>query len=455
MQEPRAKTEVQSIESEENIPSPFGRGLGRGQKPITILKQAIITCNPDSPLTGAIHLPASKSISNRLLMLNEYSGNRITINGISTASDTVGLSNMLTQVSLRTENQDKPLVVDAGDAGTTFRFILPYLANMPGQFILTGTERMKNRPVGELVEVLKKIGADINYLEKENYPPLEIRGKRLSGGMVNIEAGVSSQFISSLLMIAPVLPKGIQIHLKNVIVSQPYIELTLFLMERLGVTISEDERYIGIEHQEVSEASFEVGKDWSAAAFWYSMAALSRDTDLFLNGLNTQSIQGDAILVAIYAVLGIETIGERGGLRLKKIEREASNFEFDFLHYPDLVPAVAVTCAALNIPAKLTGIRNLRIKESDRIYALENELNKMGFIAKSNPDELIITPTTKRIDLSKPVETYNDHRIAMAFAPLAVISGNICIMDPDVVKKSYPGFWGELDGLGFEVTFLK
>ena len=384
-------------------------------------------------------------------MLNEYSGNRITINGLSTASDTERLSKMLTQVSLRPGNQDKPLKVDAGDAGTAFRFILPYLANVRGWFILTGTERMKKRPVGELVEVLKGIGADINYLEKENFPPLEIRGKRLSGGLVNIEAGVSSQFISSLLMIAPVLPEGIQIYLKNVVVSQPYIELTLFLMEKLCVTISEDDNYIGIENQKISEASFEVGKDWSAAAFWYSMAALSPDTDLFLNGLNTHSIQGDAILVAIYEVLGIETIGERGGLRLKNIEREAKNFEFDFLHYPDLVPAVAVTCAALNIPAKLTGIRNLRIKESDRIHALENELNKMGFIAESNPNEMIIKPTTNRIDLTKPVETYNDHRIAMAFAPLAVIYGEISIMDPDVVKKSYPGFWGELEGLGFTI----
>jgi len=419
------------------------------------LKQVKVNYPLASPLRGTIRLPASKSISNRLLILNEYAQQRIEINGLSEASDTLRLQTMLKLVASRPEEQTEPLVLDAGDAGTAFRFILPYLANTPGWFILTGTERMKERPVGELVDVLGRIGADIQYLEKRSYPPLEIRGGSLKGGSVKMEAGVSSQFISALLMIAPVLPEGVQIHLSNEAVSQPYIELTLFLMESLGLEIIEDDDFIGVEVQEFTEHSFKVGRDWSAAAFWYSMAAINGEADLFLEGLNTNSIQGDAILVAIYEVLGVETRAEEGGLRLKSIAIEADKFEFDFLHYPDLVPAVAISCAAMNIPGKLTGIRNLRIKESDRIKAVEIELGRMGFQTKSTENELFIMPSGNQIDPLNPVETYKDHRIAMAFTAMAVALGETCIKDPDVVKKSYPGFWNELEGLGFDLLFTE
>jgi len=417
------------------------------------LSLAVLKYNIKQTLIGDISLPASKSISNRLLMLNVYSGSKIEIKGISQASDTICLSGLLAQINLKPSEQNHPLILDAGDTGTAYRFILPLLAITPGWFILTGSERMKKRPVGEMVRVLNTLGADISFMETENLPPLEIMGKEIPGGEIEIDASVSSQFISALLMLAPVLKHGIHLHLQNEIASQPYIEMTLWLMEKLGVKISETSNSIKIDSQDIVPASFGVGKDWSAAASWFAMVSLSDGADLFLKGLKTHSIQGDAILMAIFAVLGVETIAEQGGIRLKRQKATTTDFEFDFFHYPDLVPAVAVSCAALNIPAKLTGIRNLRIKESDRIEALQVELNKIGFNVSSNYDTLFINSVAKPINISQPINTYNDHRIAMAFAPLAVRYGTILINDPQVVSKSYPGFWEEMGNAGIDVSF--
>jgi len=416
--------------------------------------KVILNYKHHQALTGTISLPASKSISNRLLMMNTYAGGNISIKGISDASDTLRLSALLTELSMYDPEDEQALLLDAGDAGTALRFILPLLANSPGRFVLTGSERMKQRPIGILVDALRQIGADIQYGGEENYPPLQIRGIQLSGGEIELDAGISSQFASAILMIAPLLPEGVKIIFQNEIASHPYIELTLTLMEKSGIEPEEDETSIYIAPQSYETSAFTVGRDWSSAACWFAMAAMNREAKLLLKGLKIHSIQGDSMLVYIYEILGVETIQQEDGILLKSKEITARTFQFDFFNFPDILPAVAVTCAALKIPAQLTGIRNLRIKESDRIRALQTELLNMGFACESLPDTLLIRKTSPSPDLPQPVKTYNDHRIAMSFAALAIKYGNITIEDPGVVAKSYPLFWEEMEGTGFGISFV-
>ncbi len=326
---------------------------------------------------------------------------------------------------------------------------------------------MKQRPIGILADVLRQIGANINYVEKNGYPPILIEGSELTGGKIEIDAGVSSQFITALLLIAPALSGGLEITLKNKISSLSYIEMTIKLMEYFGIKINHSGNAIAVKQQEYREADFNVEPDWTSASYWYEMAAFADEVDLTITGLKKESLQGDSVLPEIFKKLGVRTEFLNEGIRLYKDNIPSDFFEYDFTNFPDLAQSVIVTCAGLNISGNFTGLKNLKIKETDRLNALSTELKKIGANAeivqgskfrvrrsKFDVFKKIKNPCpTVRTDgrvKSKIVNTYGDHRMAMAFAPLALLSGSIQIENPEVVSKSYPGFWEDLKKFGFK-----
>ena len=404
---------------------------------------------PEGKLSGEITLAGSKSISNRALIIRALSGEDFPIHKLANAKDTVLLNALL-----KSEDSTR----DAGAAGTTFRFLTAYLSMQPGEQILTGTERMKQRPVGVLVEALRKLGARIDYLEEEGYPPLRI-GASDQFGKVNkltIAANTSSQYISALLMLAPVLPGGLRLELEGKIVSRPYIEMTLSLMQYFGVSHEWQGQSIIVPHQAYQGRPFTVEADWSAASYYYAMAAIAPETSLRLNGLFEDSVQGDAVLSEMMNDFGVQTTFDETGVTLTKAAHTAipDEFAWDFLKCPDLAQTLAVCCAALGVQGTFCGLETLRIKETDRILALQQELQKV------NANLVELPPTGERtyyqvqgktLFKAKPVfETYEDHRMAMAFAPLAM-QHPISIEEPDVVVKSYPDFWKDLQGLGYVI----
>ncbi|MEZ5039884.1 MAG: 3-phosphoshikimate 1-carboxyvinyltransferase [Saprospiraceae bacterium] len=408
---------------------------------------------PNRTIKGRLRLTGSKSISNRALIIRALSGEHFPIEQLAKANDTDLMMALLAS---------EETVRDAGPAGTTFRFLTAYLALQPGQQILTGTERMKQRPIGVLVEALRQLGAEIEYLEKEGYPPLQI-GEPSGLGKTNelhISAGTSSQFISALLMIAPVLPNGLQLHLVGKIVSRSYIEMTLGLMQHFGVSHQWEDQTIHISPQAYTPKPFTVEADWSAASYHYAMAAFADELDLQLDGLFENSFQGDAALVEIMTQFGITSEFNETGVRLLKSGKDSPQmFEWDFILCPDIAQTMAVICAGLGVPGLFTGLETLSIKETDRIKALQNELGKVNaflsklperFSSKSNKQFYMVEGKAEVSDLPT-FATYEDHRMAMSFAPLAMM-GAIQIEDPMVVIKSYPAFYEDLQKLGFELT---
>ncbi len=403
-------------------------------------------------LRGHIHLDGSKSISNRALIIRALCDGHFDIENLSTSKDSE-----LMQALLASDDQ----VLDAGAAGTTFRFMTAYLSMKKGSRILTGSDRMKERPVGVLVEALKKLGAQIEYVEKEGYPPLKIAGPKNIGATnrLTIPASTSSQYISALLMIAPTLPTGLTIHLEGEIVSRPYLEMTLRMMEYFGVRHDWEDQSISVGPQSYQARPFTVEADWSAASYWYAMAALSDECDLTLHGLFQESMQGDAVLPKMMAAFGIESTFGQNTVRLRKsAQAPPPFFEWDFLPCPDIAQTLAVVCAGLGVHGVFTGLETLRIKETDRIHALQVELGKVQcflsllpgrFSKKSNKDFYMLEGKAVVADLPT-FATYEDHRMAMAFAPLAIL-GEIKIEDPAVVGKSYPAFWDDLAKVGFVV----
>jgi len=406
----------------------------------------------DAKLRGEISLAGSKSIANRALMIRALSGEDFEIRRLSNAKDTRTLNELL---------QSERDVRDAGAAGTTFRFMTAYLALQPGTQVLTGTERMKQRPIGLLVEALTKLGANIEYLEKEGYPPLRI-GSPLQKGFthqISIPASTSSQYISALLMVAPTLPQGLELTLQGKVVSRPYIEMTLALMHYFGVEHSWHGELITIPPQAYRPRPFTVEADWSAASYYYAMAAFAERPHLQLNGLYPDSVQGDAVLVKMMEEFGIQTVFNDNGIQLSRPENlKPQVFQWDFLRCPDLAQTLAVTCAGLGVKGQFTGLETLRIKETDRIEALQQELAKVEVAMSAMPAEEAPEPGKLFFELSGQAKvagsptfaTYEDHRMAMAFAPLAFL-GRIAIEEPLVVEKSYPDFWKDLKTLGFEV----
>jgi 3-phosphoshikimate 1-carboxyvinyltransferase len=420
---------------------------------------SIIVGKPQKPIKTSISLPASKSISNRLLIIKELSGKDLNILNISKSDDTTLLNDLLLKIKETTvsESSDNTVELDTKNVGTIMRFLTSFLAIRPGNWMLTGNERMKSRPIGELVDSLRSIGADISYLENIGFPPLLIKGKNLQGGVIEINAELSSQFISSLLLIAPKLKNGLIIKVNGKISSAPYIEMTIKILGNFGINISRFENKIEIRNQNYFPQNYEVEADWSAASYWYEIVALSNKAEIFLTGLKKNSLQGDSRLAEIFKYLGVETKYLEKGILLKKKNKFFKNIKIDFNDIPDLAPAIIVSCAGLGIKGKFAGMKNLKIKESDRIFAIKTELKKIGFdlnetiknkewVLKLSSDNDVINQVNNIV-----FETYDDHRIAMAYAPLSILYNSVTIINPNVVEKSYPNFWDHLKKAGFTI----
>lgn len=388
-------------------------------------------------------MPASKSISNRLLLLNALSYSPYPIQNLSDSDDTaVMLSAMQSQNN----------VFDVGAAGTSMRFLTAFLSKIVGEWVVTGSERMKQRPIRILVDALKQLGARIEYEEHEGYPPLRIWGSALKGTTLELPGNVSSQYISALMMIAPEVEGGIQIKLTGKIISKPYLEMTLQLMDQFGARGFWKGDVITIPQAAYHPVPCTVESDWSAASYWYEMVALSPSSEITLTGLDKKSTQGDSAVAVLFESLGVKTRFHAAGTTLTQTGKPAHQFSFNFTNQPDLAQTLAVTCCLLDVPFRFTGLESLKIKETDRIAALVAELQKLGFVLATNhADNLIWDGTRCAVQPAAPIETYKDHRMAMAFAPAALQIGSIAIDDPMVVTKSYPRFWDHLKQVGFEV----
>ena len=389
-----------------------------------------------------INLPSSKSITNRAYIINALSGGAINIINASKAEDSETLKNLLTsEIS----------TFDVGHAGTAMRFLTALFSITKGERILTGSDRMKQRPVKDLAEALISLGANIKYLGKEGYPPLKIKGEHISGGKISIDASVSSQFISAIMLIAPYLKNGLTINLEKEKISIPYIQMTLEMMKQSGAKAIRKENTIIIEPGKYHPFEMIVEPDWSAASYWYSYVALSGRSEVTLKGLSTKSLQGDAIVHEIFEKLGVDTVQLKEGIILKKSRnKKPEEFNYNFSDCPDIAQTVAVAMAALAIKGTLSGLKSLRIKETDRIETTCAELKKFGVQAMAGPDFIQIPAG----EISKPtaaIETYEDHRMAMAFAPLAMVIGELKLKNPGVVKKSYPDFWKDMENAGMEI----
>ena len=365
-----------------------------------------------------INLPASKSESNRVLMIAAYGDFGPDCQNLLDSNDTLVLANALSEI------QQNHAVINIADSGTAARFLTTFLSCRSGSWLLTGTERMKQRPIKPLVEALRGLGASIQYAEKEDFLPLKIEGKSISGGKVQIEMNQSSQFASSLLLAAPMWPQGLEMELLGDLSSLPYLSMTLAMMRHFGADVERNGRTIIVKSKSYQPASFKVSSDWSAASYWYEIAALSEACEIRLRGLSMTSLQGDVIIAEWMSQLGVGTYLENDSIVLRKIPFERRSFCFDFSQHPDLYPTMAATCAGLNVEATFTGLDNLALKESNRVEAMQSELAKLG---------------------NSPLHfcAHNDHRVVMALAPLALLYGPVTFDHPEVVEKSYPNFWND------------
>ncbi len=400
---------------------------------------------PKGSLHTTISLPASKSISNRLLIIHALSANTSGIENLSESDDTVLMKRALKSVDL---------VKDIGHGGTAMRFLTAFYSCREGVVNLTGSDRMKERPIGPLVDALRLLGAEINYLGNKGFPPLGIKGKKLSGGAIDIKGNISSQFISALLMVAPTFEKGLALTLKGDVVSSAYIKMTLSLMNQYGAETKWTENTIKVAPGNYKLDGYTVESDWSAASYWYAMILPELHAKITLCHLEKDSLQGDSDLVNIFQKLGVVTEFKNKTASLQKFTNIIpGRFEYDFTDSPDLVQSMAVILSMSAIPFKFTGTQTLRIKETDRIAALQAELKKLGFILTSDPAGSYLEWSGKRCDPEKNplINTYHDHRMAMAFVPAALVLGEIRIDAPLVVSKSYPGFWKDLKKAGFGV----
>lgn len=402
-------------------------------------------------LQGTVNLPGSKSESNRALMIAAYGGFPLEVGNLSEARDTKLLSQLLEQVEH--QNPTDSFVVDCEDAGTVARFMMTYLAGKPGHWVLTGTDRLCQRPMAPLIDALRQLGADINSIDVPGRLPVRIHGTKLHGGHVHLDASLSSQFVSSLLLAAPTWKEGLVIDLEGRQSSQPYIDMTLAIMRQFGAEASNEGNRLTVHSQPYRPFRFEVMADWSAASFWYEMMAISDGGTLLLNKLKPNSLQGDEAVVGMFAKLGVKTEFQERGVLLTKSSISAlsssKSIDFDFINTPDLFPSVFTACVALSINAIFYHISLLYNKESDRINSLITELSKIyTFINIVYDDKIIIEKSLLKLNSfdSKQVlfNTFQDHRIAMALAMLQPRFGWFEFNDPTVVNKSYPGFWEEL-----------
>lgn len=396
-----------------------------------------------------IQLPASKSLSNRALLIQALSAVYLPIHNLSDCDDTRIMQNGLI---------NKNETIDIKAAGTAMRFLTAYYSILPGTTkILTGSERMLQRPIKILVEALRQLGADIEYLGEEGYPPLKIRGKELNGGELHLTADVSSQYISALLMVAPKLKGGLILHLEDAILSRPYIDMTLDIMKKFGSKADwTNDDTIKVEEKSYLGCEYTIESDWSAASYWYEIVALMPDATLELPGLKAKSLQGDSAIAHMFRQLGIKTSFTRNGAYLTQRPKKLKRLTCDFSNEPDLAQTFVSTCCLLNIPFRFTGLMSLKIKETDRISALIKELDKLGFQLKEEEKGTLAWYGEQLPIQSLPViDTYNDHRMAMALAPACLRCGNIVINDAEVVSKSYPHFWDDLKEAGFTIKEIR
>lgn len=412
--------------------------------------QYIVSC-PEH-IDTSIMLPASKSISNRALIIQALTKGGMMPENLSDCDDT--------EVIIRGLGRQSE-IIDIKAAGTAMRFMTAYLSATDGEYTITGTERMKHRPIGILVDALRYLGAEIEYVGEEGYPPLHIRGRQLEGGTLQIAGDVSSQYISALLMIAPILTKGLELKLTGNIISRPYIDLTLHLMHEFGVAAEwSDFDTIRVKPQPYQQRAYTIESDWSAASYWYEILALTDDTQskVALQGLKDGSRQGDSTVRYIFSLLGIKTSFKEKGVNgmpealLTRHSRMLNRMDYDFTNQLDLAQTLIAVCPVLGIPFHFTGLGTLKIKETDRIEAMKREMEKLGYILHEEEGTALSWTGERCEPMTQPtIDTYEDHRMAMSFAPLAIKLGEIRINNPEVVSKSYPHYWADLRKAGFKI----
>jgi len=400
---------------------------------------------PSTEINSFISLPSSKSISNRILIIRALCEEKIRVKNISKSRDS--------EVLIHAFNNLEDNVIDIGATGTAMRFLTAFLSIRPGERILTGSERMKQRPIHELVNILRELGAQIDYSEKEDYPPLKITGTKLHAKPISIKGNISSQYISAILMISPYLEQDLEIQVTEKILSKDYICMTIKLMQQFGIDVEWNENIIKVKSGKYIGGEVIIESDWSAASYWFEIISLCQNSMVELTGLKKNSLQGDSVLTELYKTIGVDSVFTNFGIRIKNIPTTCTFFEYDFIDCPDLAQTIAVTLVAKKIPFKLTGLDNLSIKETDRIQALILEFEKFGIHLKSESNTTLEWNGNESMSVPSNhiVETYEDHRMALAFAPLSLITGKFAINDPDVVIKSYPKYWEDLKSVGFEI----
>ena len=404
-------------------------------------------------LNQTIKLPASKSISNRALIIHALSGGAILPNNLSDCDDTTVIIDAL---------QNNPHEINIKAAGTAMRFMTAFLSVKDGEeHVLTGTERMKHRPIGVLVDALRHLGADIKYAGEEGFPPLRIKGRKLEGGLLEVPGNISSQYISALLMIGPTLKNGLTLRLTGDVISRPYIDLTLWTMREFGADADwSDFETISVAPKPYKERNYFIENDWSAASYWYEMMALSthEDDEIRLEGLMDGSKQGDSSVRYIFSLLGVKSTfesrkeGVPTTVTLRHTNRCVPRLEYDFVNSPDLAQTFVVCCALKNVHFHFTGLSTLKIKETDRIEAMKKEMRKLGYVIHDkNNSELIWDGERCMPEIEGGIDTYEDHRMALSFAPASLCIEGLSINNPQVVTKSYPHFWEDIKSAGFEV----
>ena len=421
-------------------------------------------------VSGTVHLTGSKSESNRALIMQAMSKGAVEVKNLSEAADTVTLLRILQPLKVESgklkveSNADAQIsnlksqisnLIDIGPAGTAMRFLTAYYTLQNGEVILTGSARMKQRPIGILVDALRELGAEIEYAEQDGYPPLIIRGPlKQKSEKVSIKGNISSQYISSLLLAAPLLEKGLELMIEGELTSKPYVEMTLAMLAQAGIKYTWKENIIRIPNQLYAKSTISVEPDWSAASYWYSIAALAEEAELFLPGLNGYSLQGDSKITEIMANFGITSQFKNGGVLIRKEYKKLERKIFDFKECPDLAQTVIVICAALGHNATFTGMETLKIKETDRVNALQIELAKIGVKLIEKNQTYQLDCSERDLKKSIRIKTYDDHRMAMAFAPLALVLNQMEIEDHLVVEKSYPHFWKDLESVGYDIEIV-
>jgi 3-phosphoshikimate 1-carboxyvinyltransferase len=399
--------------------------------------------SPPQSTRTSVQLPASKSISNRAIILNALSLNLHPISNLSDCEDT--------SVIIDSFNSNSN-VFDVKGAGTAMRFLTAFLAGMEGEWIIRGSKRMHERPIHPLVETLNTLGADIDYLVKEGFPPLKIAGRPLRGGEVYLAGDISSQFISALLMIAPLMENGLTIHIEKNIISRPYIDLTIGMMKEYGVHAKWDNNDVTVKPQKYRAVELTVEADWSAASYWYEIVSLLPGSEVKLKGLMKKSLQGDANVANLFTDLGVTTEYVSDGIIIRNTKKKTKKFFHDFVNEPDLAQTFAATCCFKGIPFLFSGLQSLKIKETDRIVALINELKKLGFLLREDGKGILEWDGERCFPDKEPaIDTYDDHRMAMSLAPGAIVFKSLIINDPAVVSKSYPNFWSDLKQAGFSI----